>query len=73
MNAYQAAIRAAALVTQAALQTVLGVLAGVWLDGRLETTPGCALALGFIGFATGMFVTWRAFQHAASDDDQGEP
>lgn len=71
-DSLNAALRASALVTQMALQVVVGAALGNWLDGWLNTSPVLVLALGGVGFATGMFVVWRAFAKAQSDDTDAD-
>jgi len=74
-DSVNAALQAAALVTRMAFQVIIGAAIGAWLDGWFETSPALVLALGGVGFITGMFVVWRAFaqaQDSAEPDDQSE-
>lgn len=51
-----------------AIQTVIAAWLGSWLDGWWDTSPIAVLALGGAGFASGLFVTWRAFVSASEDE-----
>ena len=63
------ALRAAALGTQMAISAMLGAGAGVLADRWLDTSPLFTLLLAGLGFATGLFVLWRAFLQAQDHDD----
>ena len=67
------ALRAAALVTQMALQAVVGAWVGVILDGWSGTSPLLVLLLGGAGFLSGLLVTWRAFAAAQADEEKPPP
>ena len=62
--------RAAALVSQMAVVTVLGGLVGQQLDTRLQTAPWLLLA-GFLGgFAIGLFTFLRFVLRVEPGDDE---
>lgn len=62
--------RAAALVTQMAVTTVLGGLVGRVLDTRFDTAPWLLVA-GFVGgFAIGLSTFLRYVLRAEPDDDE---
>jgi len=52
-----------------AIQVVAGVLLGNVVDGWLNSSPVVAMALGAIGFVSGMVVAYRAFLAAQDSDD----
>jgi F0F1-type ATP synthase assembly protein I len=52
----QAALRYAGAGLEFFAAIALLALAGVWLDGRLGSTPGFTIAGAFLGFAAG---TWN--------------
>jgi F0F1-type ATP synthase assembly protein I len=67
-------IRAAALVTQMGVLTILGALAGWWLDARFDTGRGLLLVGLFGGFTLGMVALFRYLSRPEpSDDDQRPP
>jgi len=72
VSSLHAALRAAALVTQMAIQAVVGAFLGSLLDGWLGTSPIAVLVLGGAGFASGLLVTWRAFVRAGDQDEPPE-
>lgn len=73
MSPFHAALRAAALVTQMALQTIVGAVLGGLLDGWLDSSPIAVLTLGGAGFASGLLVTWRAFVSASDEPPEDPP
>ena len=44
---------------QFALTVVLGVLAGIWLDNKLGTSPWMVIVMVFLGAAIGFYSLYR--------------
>ncbi len=71
-DSVHAALRAAALVSQMAIATAVGAIAGLALDGWWGTAPVLVLVLGGLGFVGGLVLVWRAFQAAMPDDAEDD-
>ena len=67
---FSSAARAAALVTQMAVVTVVGAVLGRELDARLATAPWLLLIGLFGGFSAGMVAMVRGLSQIGSDDEQ---
>lgn len=72
-GALASAARAAALVTQMAVITVLGGLLGRQLDARFATEPALLLVGLFGGFTLGMFAIFRRLTALGSPPDVDRP
>lgn len=51
----QQLIRASAMVTEMAVTVILGVIAGGWLDRRLDTSPLFLFLLSLVALIFGMY------------------
>lgn len=66
-------LRASAMVTEMAVTVVLGLLAGGWVDRRLETSPLFLLLFTFLAFILGMVRLMRAIGKPGSSDEPPRP
>lgn len=51
---------------------VLGLFAGIWLDGRFETAPLFTLALLFGGIIAGFRIMYKTFVRFFREDNSGD-
>lgn len=58
----------AGIGVQFALTIVVFVFVGVWLDGRLHTSPWFTIGLTFVGAAGGMYSMYRRAMAAQQGD-----
>ncbi|MGC8861483.1 MAG: AtpZ/AtpI family protein [Armatimonadota bacterium] len=48
------------------VSTLIGLAAGVWLDGKLRTAPWFAIVLTFLGLAAGLYESVKVLIRASS-------
>lgn len=61
---YQRALQYSTLGLQFAVTVALGAFAGLWLDGRLGTSPLFAILGGFGGFGAGFYFLIKGVERA---------
>jgi F0F1-type ATP synthase assembly protein I len=67
------AFRGAALATEMAVVTVIGVVAGSWLDHRFGTEPGLTILLAVSGFSGGVALLLRQMRTNGDDETPPDP
>lgn len=68
---FYSALSASSVGLELGLSVVIGVLVGMWLDGRLGTTPWLMLLWLGIGLAAGFRGVLRAVRRADREADRG--
>ncbi len=61
-------LRASAMVTEMAVTVILGLLAGGWLDRRLDSSPLFLFALSLLAFIVGMIRMVKALSSEPRND-----
>jgi hypothetical protein len=69
----RSAFRAAALVTELTVLTGLGLLAGVWWDGKLSSDPWLSLLGTASGFAAGITRVFLGLGEQDPSDEHRDP
>ncbi len=60
--------RLTAMISEMSVTVILGVLAGSWLDSRLQTTPVLLLLLSVGALVLGMVRLTKALNRESNDD-----
>lgn len=72
MSRWMAALRLVGVGFFIGGSIVLGVVAGIWLDGRLDTSPALGIAGLFLGIAVAFYGVYRMLIPLLKNRQNGE-